>query len=272
MELPIAPQTYQPSVDTLVRAVRRSENILARAVATQTVLDAVTAYTNADLPGVRIANYAAEIQQVGDLDPEDVLIALFDHFKDQGATCMTLAAADAAWPDGFADAIAQRGYEARTRHVLRLDNYTPPKRINEDLQIVPARSVYGELRGFYRNMAKRDHGCDDTCADNVATAMIDRLDEPRLELFIARLEGQPVAAAGVVSLGDIGVISPAYTDPDHRGKGIAGTLMADVLGLCTRAQFENVIIDRGEGCPAIGFYESLGFKDVAQYVKFYREQ
>lgn len=270
MKLPIASESYQPSADTLVRAVRRSEIVLARVCAEETILDGVTAYTHSDRVGVRCANFAAELQQVGDLDPVDVLNALFDHFAAQGTTCLTLAAADAKWPDGFAAPIEERGFKPRTRHVYRMGSYQPPKRINETLQIVPARSLYGELKPFYESMARREHGADDALAKAYAATMIDRLDEPRLELFIARLEGKPVAVAGTCSLGDTGVIVPAWSDPDHRGQGIAGTLMAHVLDLCKRAQFEQVIIDRSEGCTSVGFYQSLGFAVIAQYVKYYR--
>jgi GNAT superfamily N-acetyltransferase len=94
------------------------------------------------------------------------------------------------------------------------------------------------------------------------------LDEPRLERFLARLDGRPVAIAGVLALGQIGVIDPCYVSPPLRGQRIGPTLMAHVLEYCHRALFEQVILRRADGCPSIPFYEGLGFERLVSYTKY----
>ena len=111
-------------------------------------------------------------------------------------------------------------------------------------------------------MAAQEFNADPPLARDYADTMIDQLDEPRLELFLGRLDGQPVGVAGVTTLGQIGVIYPAYTDNNHRGKGIAATLMSHTLDHCARALMDQIVIERSDNCPSIGFYESLGFRGV----------
>jgi ribosomal protein S18 acetylase RimI-like enzyme len=259
MELPIAPQSYRPGTDALIRAIKRTWAILGRVVAEEQQLDNATVYVNPDRPLVRSANFAADVQ--GSCDQA------LSFFAERDLPCHAINCADAHWPD---DAQPPAGYAPNTRHVMLLDRYNRPERLCDDLQIVPIRAIYPQLPSFYQRFARAGHNADDALATQLADTMIDRLDEPRLELFVGRVDKQPVAVAGVITLGDIGVISPAWTDPDHRRKGIAATLLDYTLDHCSRAQFESVIVDRGDGCSSIPFYESLGFKIAGSYLRYLR--
>lgn len=262
MQLPIASESYQPSVQSLLRAVKRVRVILSRCVAEETTLDGATVYTNPARPAVRIANCAAEVSRID--------AGLFDHFRQQGVPCHSLTIIDDPWPKPLSVAAEAAGFVPVKRQVLLLRALKRPTQTNASLQILPARSIYPQLGAFYRDFARKEHQCDDAAAGQVADAMIDRLDEARMDLFIARRDGKPVGSAGVVSLGNIGVIDPAYTDPDHRKQGIAATLMDAVLEHCARAQFEQVLVERGEGCYSIPLYTSLGFVPIGAFTRYVR--
>jgi len=260
MELPIATESYQPTTEALVRAAKRSRVALAHAIAELTQLDGCAAWTNPDRKGMRCANFAAEITSLDD--------DLFAHFRERDVSCHILECAQQQWPTDIAQAAQQAGYIAKTKLLFLLKRYQSPERRNEQLQILPARSIYPQLRAFYEDFARQGHGLDGQCVGELAGTMIDLLDEPQLELFVGRLDNVIVGAAGVVSLGNIGVINPAYTALDHRGKGVAASLVASVIEHCSRAQFEQVIIDRSLGCSSIPFYESLGFCRIAEYDQY----
>lgn len=270
MELPIAPQSYLPTAEALVRAVQRARAILARTAAEETALDGATAFTNPDRPGVRSLNFAADLQAPGGTDGQRVVTEVLNHFEPRGSPCHFLESAEAAWPAPLEQAAHQHGFQASLKHVLLLSQYKAPARQNQGLQTVPARAAYRELPGFYRSMARHEFRADDRLAGDFAATMIDWLDEPRLELFLARLDNQPVGVAGVLTLGQIGVVSPAYTDPAARGQGVAATLMAHTLNHCARAQMEQIVLQRSDGCYSIRFYESLGFSRVASYTRLSR--
>ena len=172
------------------------------------------------------------------------------------------------WPEDLAEALTNREYYAKAYHTFLLETYTPPDRQKSDLQIIPIRAAYAQARQFYRRRAVTESRADHELAEHLADTRIDLLDEPRLSVLLGRLDGRPVGVAGVVTLGNIGVIDPAFTDPDYRGQGIARSLMAHVLEHCQRALFESVILRRSEGCWSIPFYESLGFRRVTSFTSF----
>jgi hypothetical protein len=121
-------------------------------------------------------------------------------------------------------------------------------------------------------MARRRWGAggDAGLAEDLARTMLDRLDEPRLELFLGRLGGRPVALAGVVNLGDVGVLVPACTESDPPADDVAPTILAHTLEHCARAGFRQVVLERHEDCPTIPFYAAMGFAESARHVRYVR--
>lgn len=270
MELPISPVSYQPAPDALVRAIHQAAITLARTVTAEEEIAGSVVFAHADRPDVRAVNFAASVSLLSGEKPIEKVQSILGHFSKEGATCHVMLPAQTRCDPPLEEAILANGYQRVERQVLSLAGYQPVARQNAQLQMVPARSLYSQLDGFYQSMARKEHHADARLARDFAATMIDFLDEPRLEVFVARLQGAIVAAGGVLAAGDIGVIMPAWTDPDHRGRGIARELMTHLLDHASRSLFKQVILDRSVGCPAIPFYESLGFSQVASYVKYRR--
>lgn len=273
MELPIAPESYRPSNAALSRALQRAALALGRVAGDEIAVTGASGVVNADRPSVRCCNFAAELQPSA-AEPAAagaLLDELEQAFKDAGARCLTVQCADDAAPStpALAQALTERGWRPAARGLYLLTKYQPPARRNEQLQIIPARAAYKEMRALFAAQATLEFAGDAAFAQAFSAAMIDRLDEPRLELMLGRMKGEPVITAGVMTLGEIGVIIPAWCHPDHRGGGVAGTLMSEVLDHCIRAQFKQVILDRSEGCPAIPFYQRLGFTRVAGFTRYH---
>ena len=271
MELPIASESYQPSPQVFIRAVKRVTTILARTVAQETTLDTATIYTHPNRQDVRSANFAADLHLSEGIEAEVAVAEVLDHFQRAGTCCHMFFSADERWEHSLSQCLENRGYRAATKHVYLLKCHT---RIQTPagLQIIPARAAYDDLRIFYGHMARDELRADERLATHLAETMIDHLDEPRLELFLGRLEGQTVSVAGITTLGQIGVISPAYTHPKHRGNRISSAMLSHTLDYCARAQMEQIILERKEGCYSTPFYEKMGFKQVASYVKYVRHK
>ena len=268
MELPVAKQSYLPSSEALVRAVKHADVALAHTAAEPSALEGATAFTSAARPRVRSANFATELHVPDGWSADAVLDGVGEHFERAGAPCHALDSADAVWPDELAGAAERRSYLARRKLVFLLQEYAEPAQRDTPLQIIPARAAYAELRPFYRDMAVQQHGFGEATADELAETMFEWLDEPRLDLFLGRVDGRPVGVAGVLGLGQIGVINPAYTGPAHRGKGIGAALLAATIEHCQRASFDQVLLSRSDGCPSIPLYERLGFARVAEYTRY----
>jgi GNAT superfamily N-acetyltransferase len=272
MELPISPQSYRPDSATLVRAIHHSALVLAQSAADVVEVDGAALICRPDRPGVRAVNFATAVAPVSGQSAQEQVTQLLEHFTRQQCQCeVVYPALDRLSPD-LENALAGRGYHAAVRQVFLMQNYARPARINANLQIVPARAIYGQLHDFYRHMASVEYHASPELADHIAQTRVDFLDDTRLEVLIARLDGRNVACAGVMSQGQIGVIVPAWSDPSLRGQGLAGTLMSHVMDLCARALYQQVILDRAEHCPAIGFYQSLGFAPVTAFTKYRRSE
>ncbi len=269
MELPIAPQTYQPTPEALVRAVMRSNLILARMAAEETTLDGATALTDPKRPRVRFVNCAMEVSVPEGFTAASVLDGIDAHFAQRGLRCGALYPAS-KWPADMTRLIESRGYRPRTMDVHLLASYLPPETVNAALQIIPGRAAMREVRELFQESAAMESGGGAALAAEIADAMMDRLDEPRAEIFLARLDRRPLGVVVLVTLGQIGVIDFVYTAAGARGKGVGTTLLGHAIEHCKRAQFERVILEAPPGCPAVPLYARLGFKPVASFVQYER--
>jgi putative acetyltransferase len=270
MDLPIAPQTYQPSADALVRAIKRVDVMLARTAAVETPLDVATVFTHADRPHVHMVNFAADVRCPEGQTSAQVFDAIDTAFAQAGTSCFRVMAADTHWSADLAAEAQVRGYAKSSRQLLLLQSYTPPS-LNEALQVIPARAAYPQMRAFSRQAAIDEQHVDARVADDLAATQIDHLDEPRVEAFLGRLDGEAAGVVKLVTLGQIGVIDDVYVAPAFRRRGVAATLLAHTMDHCQRALFEQVILEvDAADREAQRLYTRLGFKPATEFHHYQR--
>ncbi len=279
MDLPILPQSYQPSVASLVRAVRQGNLMLARMTAEETPLDGAIALTNPRRPEVHMANWAGEVHVPTGSLPEQVLDAIEQHFASHGATCWALVGAAMEWPPALAAAIRQRGYAVPWHSQIwqyhrpalppaaRDATASPVPSNTAAWQIIPARAAYAQIRTLY-HAAALQYGKESQLVNDLVQSQIDHLDEPRFEMFIARKDGQVVGGAGIVACGPVGVIDNVFTHPDYRRQGIATALLDHVIEHGRRAMFESIVLECREGSEAESLYRRLSFVPIARDAKY----
>ncbi len=270
MELPIAPESYQPSAEALIRAAKRGALVLGRTIAEEATLDVGTVLFNAERAGVAAANFTGEVTVPANTTAREAIEQIMAHYRERGLSCQALDAADRYWPDAVPPILSGLGYFPSNRMVCMLGHYQAPpqERVCPGLQIIPARASYGELRGFFVEMAATADRAEAPQAEAAAQARVDQLDEPRLEVFLGRLDGKAVGVSGVLTLGNIGVLYDLFTLPPCRGRGVGAAMMAHTLDHCRRAQFEQVIASFPQNCPHLPFYEQLGFKVIGTFIRF----
>lgn len=268
MKLPIAQESYQPSAGTLRRAATRAELTLARTAGTETVLDGAVAIVNTSRPGVHMVNFAGDVSVPQGSTAEAVLDEVLAHFADAGATCWTLYTVDGTTSDDLTNAAEARGFEPQQTILMKVRQRRAVSGLNDQLQIIPARAAYGELRELYRADAAELMD-DTTIREHLVESSVDHYDEPRLEGFIGRLEGKAAGIVAVVTLGQIGYISDVFTLPQVRRLHVARTLLSYLLDHCARAQFEQVLLEvEPENEPAIALYKSMGFAEIARMTSY----
>ena len=271
MELPISPSSYQASPDALIRAAKRAAVVLGRTIADEATTDAGTLLSNPQRAGVWAANFVGDMTVPDDASPREAIEQILTHYRERGATCYALDAADTFWPDAVPPILSSLGYYPSNRMVCLWDRTSAPvPPPSPDLQIIPARASYRELAAFFREMATTQDRCSDEQAAALAKARVDQLDEERLEVFLGRLDGKAVGVCGVLTLGNVGVLYDLFTLASHRNRGVGAGLMAHLLDHCRRAQFDSVVASFPQNCPHLPFYTRLGFSVVGTFIRFRR--
>ncbi len=273
MELHVAKQPgAKAGPDALVRAIKRGQAILSRMVATETYLDGATAYAAPSRPLVPHANIAMDLRIPPGSSAERVLNLLDAHFATHSVLCNRFESSEQVWPPALVAALQARGFHAVNQEVYLLSHYVPPV-ADPLVQIIPGRAAYGELQSLIAVHGRSSPANNHEAADQIAQAVMDQLDDPRIDVFLGRRERKPVGAASLLTLGNIGVVLDLFAvhpgiapEPDP----VIATLATRLFDHCLRAQFEQVIIALPEGDPSLGRLLALGFKSVAGYVSLVR--
>ena len=294
MELPVAPETYLPTAETMLRALRRAEAILSRMLAVETELpapgittpkpfplgpdsppgiSAATLFTQPQLALESKANFAQDVHVppgAGD-SAAAVVDRILAHYAAQNISCHAISCAGVSASADLVAALHQRNYRSGGRDVLmRLEHLAPPIHPAAPLQIIPARSAYAPLTEFLRQEALEEYVFTAPAAAQRVAAYLAHLDEPRLTMSLGRVDNQIVATASVIDLGDVGIIDHVYTAPAYRRRGIASALLRHALDYCARAQFKSVLLEVRPERDAYRLYRSLGFVPVTEFEKYIR--
>ena len=188
MELTVAPQSYRPSDDSLILALKQATIAMTRMVSEETTLEGAIAFTNPDTPLIRQANRAAS----WDGSPQS-LAHLIEHYQQQQLNALVIDCEHASLDESQVQLASQNGYTADTRQLLVMAQFNAYDKMNTDLQVIPARAAYREVKTIYARMAQTDFGGDPDLAKQLCDVMVNRLDEPRLDLFLGRMDRKPVA-------------------------------------------------------------------------------
>lgn len=274
MELPVMDARSDPTPDLLVRAIKRSL-LEVHTSAAQIVepLEHATAYVTPNRPDVHDANFAGDIRLDPGASPEAVHDEVTEFFTAKGGTCWLWQSRDVVFPAPLARLLEQRGHQREAKAVLRLREYRPrPDRLRDDLQIVNARAVRREYQELRRREATAAYGAE--VGSDLADFYLDTLDEPRLDILVARnpgVDGSAIACAGLLALGEVGVLWDVETRSDQRRSGVMLTLIHRVLELARRSRFHHVILEtQADNEPALALYRSIGFEVVAHFDEYRR--
>jgi ribosomal protein S18 acetylase RimI-like enzyme len=91
-------------------------------------------------------------------------------------------------------------------------------------------------------------------------ATIEHVQDPHFDSLLALKDGQAVAMAGVLAVGEIGRIDEVFVSQRFRRMGIGRTMMSRVLEICARALFKHVLLCVApDNEPAKRLYGQLGF-------------
>ncbi len=310
MELHVARQPGQKtSPEALVRSLKRADAVLARAAAEETLLQGATAYVSPARPTVTSVNTAFDLRVPPGMSADAVLDELFNHYAKSGTTCARLNTSALPWPAPLAQALTQRGYREQKLALHTLVGYQSPRELRGDVQIIPGRAAYAELRRFVIERVAADElrnastgtplhphpsplpegeGVAAEHADAFVVQQADAFVVQQADAFVvqhadammdqlddARIEIFLARVArrpvGLTSLLTLGNVGVLLDlFATNQDESVLQVLMARMIEHCQRAQFEQVIVSLADGDPRGAFFTSLGFKPILEYSAFVR--
>ncbi len=266
MPLPIL---KMPQID-LVRLFHRTQLHWSQHYGDSTTLDVGQAIGNASLADVPGANILLDASLPASVTPSNAMQILEQHFSSIVCRCRSIVPNPAADPQTtlpLIDHLLDSGFTRQICDILYLKRLRMGNRVAlPDVRVIPARASYAHARQLAELAA------DDALASRQQVeATLLHLDDPHWDAWMALRDGQVVGGAGVLAVGEAGLIENVFVPAAFRRQKIATLLMDRLFDICARAQFRHVLI----GCPADhplarGFFANLGFERVGHCETFQR--
>ncbi len=231
-------------------------------------LDVGSAIANPQLPDVYDANVVLDAALPEGMSPAEAIAQVNEHFASLGCACRTWVmnpSAPVATTQPLVEHLTAAGASVVANDILYLARQ-PTTAVREiaGLRIIPARASYKHARELAAISAK-ESGEDSQRVDAILT----HLDDGHWDALLALKDGQPVAGAGVLAVGDAGLIDDVYVHPEHRRQGVGRTMMSRALEICARSLFKHVMLSvLPSNTAAQVLYGQLGFKKIGQFVAY----
>lgn len=271
MELPVISQPRTASPESLVRAIKHARADLLSSFIEPIDTDVATAFVCRERPTVSFANAAYEARLSPGIDANLAIETMISPYRDAEIHLRQCVPNDLILDPALEAELVNAGLKPVTRSLLVMEN-APALNVDcDDLQIISARAAVAQYRELRFDVARTVES-DDSAAGSVADCYVDMLDESKIDVLIARLNRQTVAAGAVYSAGEVGILRDLATHPDHENEDIMASLMIKLLELCARSQFKTIIAEGNElDVGAQRVYLSAGMAPLLDFNVYERE-
>ena len=268
MSLPILPTSASASPETLIRLFHQTERLFSEHFSEAQKLDVGTAFVTPAMAKVRKANRMLEAALPADVSPQQAFDDVTQHFTALGSACMSWIMNPSARPEQtvpMVEHLMSLGYTRSSTDIQYLHR-APTRSVREvaGLTIIPARASYRHARELAA--IRRDGGPKDAVGIEATMAA---LDDPHYEQLIALRDGQPIARAGVLAMGEVGRIENVLVIPNARRQGVGRTMMSRMLEICARSLFKHIFLAcDADNVAANALYKELGFKKIGELIDY----
>lgn len=269
MKLPILKSTHELKSADLLRHFLAAEFQWARHLGEETPLEFGVVVANPSLNRVYDANRVFDLSLPPGVDPRLVIASVEEFFNSRGCICHQWSinpSIDPARSDLLESHLLSVNFQKLAYQVLRAQSGVHNLKYRDDLQIIPARAGYRQARELASEQAMERWN-----EPQLADASMLHLDDPGWEALLALKDGIPAGMAGVLSMGEIGLIEEVYVSKKFRNTGVGQTLLVRMIEICARSLFKHVLLGVDPGnSAALGLYQKAGFAKVAEAFIFSR--
>ncbi len=230
-------------------------------------LDWGVAFTSTRFPRIASGNQLREVM-VGRAEELPMAFESVEaYFAERGARCLRWSPAVDQPVDALAPFLADRGFDRDDYSLMTVREWVDvPSR--EGVRVLPARAMPKALSAILRQR-HADAGAE--LVDARVDAERERLDEARIEGFVAVCEGEAVGWCSFFEVGDIGVVTDLFVASDHRRRGVGTTLMSHALKLAKRLMMRVTCVRVGVAhSGACALFQRCGLETDGSAVEFVR--
>lgn len=270
MPLPILNQPVVADVSTLIRYYHKTDAHWGAHLAEPVEQDFGTVYCNGQLPRVWESNCVRDARVPEGMNAAQVVALAHEQFALQNSTCWIWVCNPSA-PESqtrpLVEHLLEQNHRALVSDIMYMDRM-PDRPVVEvpGLRIIPARASFRHARELALESAQK-WDCP-----QIADADMLHLDDPHWDCLLALKDGQAVATAGVLSVGEIGRIENVFVTASLRHQGVGRTMMSRCLEICARSLFKHIFLCVfSDNAPAKKLYAQLGFKKIGQFTSYVRQ-
>jgi GNAT superfamily N-acetyltransferase len=234
MDLPL---TVTPSGPTARGAALRSTQAYRELVCGKTTLEGGIAFHCDRFPAFPWENQFREVMLENPDAAAGILAGVEAFFAERDLRCRRFALAEAQRPEAIEPTLRAAGWVRDDRVAMVLAE-NPDLTAPAGIRVLPARPMRAAFRACWADWARFLPVEQQDAAVEVAT---ERLDDHRLDAFVAMVEGKPAGAAALFQVGDIGRIDDFHVLGDFRDGEVAKALLAQVLTLARRLSLRIVV-------------------------------
>lgn len=244
--------------------LRRAHQAWFGQITEQTPLDCGVALTCPAHPTVPDGNQIREVVLGASQTAESAVDEVETFYAEKGLTCFAWTPVAEQPIEPLAELLTSRGFVRKTTRALLLTRW-PDLQADPSVRILPARAMRDAFRTVYAQ-AVADTGPEGvSCVE----AMMDRIDDPHLDMAVALVDGEPVGMMDLFQVGDIGFIKTAFIVEPHRRRGVATTLLAHAIEFARRLALPR-IGTQAEDDATLAFFRAAGFAVGAEIDSFIR--
>jgi hypothetical protein len=254
MELPVLRSAVNASTADVVRYFHKlvGERSIGAGEGDEQ-LDVGRVVWNAALSDVIDANCVFDVALQPGVDARDAISQVDTFFAAKGLVCRRWVmnpSADVGVVRPLETALLDTGFVRRTSTIVRLVRNVPRDDVTSSVSVIPARAAFRQAREL------------------MGDAIVTRLDDPRYDVTLALADGHAVAAAGVLVVGELGLVDDVIVAVDQR-VDVRRTMLERTIDACVRAQLKHVLAGLSDAASVV-LFESCGFERVAELTEFVR--
>lgn len=247
----------------IVTAARKSEQALCEQLSEWESLPYGVAFWSEAFAWAAEANQLRDVW-LADMDGETAFERSEAYFEQRGLKCGRWTPASGQAVEPVAELLLRHGWQKKTSMVWGLSSWALLEApADESIRVLPARAMPKALRATF------DDGAPDS--DRRAELAAERLNDSRLDLFVAMLDGKPVGRVGYLQVGDIARLSELFVLSESRRIGVGRAMATRFLQLARRLLPQAIVACSDiDDAPSAAFLGAMGFTPAGELEHFER--